>query len=61
LRHRLKIAYVCDGQRVPEDLHAAHRKRVWLLRAALKLTELKAPVRDEAYCARNFGRANAHA
>jgi flagellar biosynthesis protein FlhF len=23
LRHRLKIAYVCDGQRVPDDLHAA--------------------------------------
>jgi Mrp family chromosome partitioning ATPase len=23
LRHKLKIAYVCDGQRVPEDLHAA--------------------------------------
>jgi flagellar biosynthesis protein FlhF len=24
LRHKLKIAYLCDGQRVPEDLHAAH-------------------------------------
>ncbi len=61
LRHRLKIAYVCDGQRVPEDLHAAHQKRVWLLRAALKLKDVKAPVRDEAYFVRNFGRASAHA
>lgn len=61
LRHRLKIAYVCDGQRVPEDLHAAHQKRVWLVRAAQQLKESRPPMRDEAYCARNFGRARAHA
>jgi flagellar biosynthesis protein FlhF len=61
LRHRLKIAYVCDGQRVPEDLHAAHQKRVWLLRTALHLKELRAPARDEAYYVRNFGRTPAHA
>jgi flagellar biosynthesis protein FlhF len=60
LRHKLKIAYVCDGQRVPEDLHAAHQKRVWLMRAALKL-KADAPPRDEAYFVRNFGRASAHA
>jgi flagellar biosynthesis protein FlhF len=61
LRHRLKIAYVCDGQRVPEDLHAAHQKRVWLVRAALKLKEGRPPIRDEAYYVRNFGRAAVHA
>ena len=61
LRHRLKIAYVCDGQRVPEDLHAAHQRRVWLLRTALRLKELRSPARDEAYYVRNFGRAPAHA
>jgi flagellar biosynthesis protein FlhF len=61
LRHKLKIAYVCDGQRVPEDLHAAHQKRVWLVRAALQLKERRPPQRDEAYFARNFGRAPAHA
>src|ERR1700677_3560247 len=61
LRHRLKIAYVCDGQRVPEDLHAAHQKRVWLLRTALRLKELRAPARDEAYYVRNFGGTPAHA
>jgi len=60
LRHKLKIAYVCDGQRVPEDLHAAHQKRVWLVRAALSL-KADAPPRDEAYFVRNFGRASAHA
>src|SRR6202042_1471953 len=61
LRHRLKIAYVCDGQRVPEDLHAANQRRVWLVRAALQLKERRPPVRDEAYFVRNFGRARAHA
>jgi flagellar biosynthesis protein FlhF len=61
LRHKLKIAYVCDGQRVPEDLHAAHLKRVWLIRAAMQLTERVPRARDEAALARNFGGASAHA
>jgi flagellar biosynthesis protein FlhF len=61
LRNKLQIAYVCDGQRVPDDLHAAHQKRVWLIRAALKLKERAPPARDEAALARKFGRASAHA
>ena len=61
LRHKLKIAYVCDGQRVPEDLHAAHQKRVWLIRAALQLKDRVPRPRNEASLARAFGRAAAHA
>ncbi len=61
VRHRLKIAYVCDGQRVPEDLHSAHRKRVWLVRTAMALKQGKPALRDEAYYVRNFGRGTAHA
>jgi flagellar biosynthesis protein FlhF len=61
LRHKLKIAYICDGQRVPEDLHAAHLKRVWLIRAAMQLMEQVPRARDEAALARNFGGASAHA
>ncbi len=61
LRHRLRIAYLCDGQRVPEDLHSAHQRRVWLVRAALKLKERAPPRPDDGYYARNFGRARAHA
>jgi flagellar biosynthesis protein FlhF len=61
LRHRLKIAYVCNGQKVPEDLHAANQKRVWLVRTALEMKERGTPRRDEAYLARHFGRAPAHA
>jgi flagellar biosynthesis protein FlhF len=61
LRHKLRIAYLCTGQRVPEDLHAAHERRVWLIRTALKLKEGAPPRIDESYYARNFGRAAAHA
>jgi flagellar biosynthesis protein FlhF len=61
IRHKLKIAYVCDGQRVPEDLHAAHQRRIWLVRAALKMKRGAPRQRDEAYLARNFGRVPAHA
>jgi flagellar biosynthesis protein FlhF len=62
LRHKLRIAYLCNGQRVPEDLYAAHERRVWLVRAAHKLKE-SAPQRrgNDAYLARNFGGAQAHA
>jgi flagellar biosynthesis protein FlhF len=61
LRHKLQVAYVCDGQRVPEDLHGALQKRVWLIRTALKLKEGAPRPRNEASLARAFGRAAAHA
>ena len=61
LRHKLHIAYVCDGQRVPEDLHAAHERRVWLVRTARKLKERAPTPVSESHLARNFGRAPAHA
>jgi len=61
LRHHLKVAYVCNGQRVPEDLHASHLKRIWLVREALELARRSPSARDEAYFARNFGGVAAHA
>jgi flagellar biosynthesis protein FlhF len=61
LRHKLKIAYICNGQRVPEDLHASHLKRIWLVREALELGQRSPAARDETYFARNFGGAPAHA
>jgi flagellar biosynthesis protein FlhF len=60
VRHKLKIAFVCNGQRVPDDLHAAYLKRAWLIWVARKLTE-RAPPRSEAYLARHFGRGVVHA
>jgi flagellar biosynthesis protein FlhF len=37
MRHGLPIAYLCNGQRVPDDLHGAFSRRVWLVRAAIRL------------------------
>jgi flagellar biosynthesis protein FlhF len=61
LRHKLPIAYLCTGQRVPEDLHAAHLRKVWLIQLATKLKERTPTLPNEGYLARNFGRASAHA
>jgi flagellar biosynthesis protein FlhF len=61
LRRELPIAYLCNGQRVPEDLHDAESKRLWLVRTALSLKERNAPPPDESFMARNFGRAHSHA
>ena len=61
LRHKLPIAYLCDGQRVPEDLHSAHQRRVWLAREAQRLREHAAPRGNDGHHARQFGRALAHA
>jgi len=61
LRHKLRIAYLCTGQRVPEDLHAAQKRKVWLIRVAMKLRENAPPRPNDGYFARNFGRASAHA
>jgi flagellar biosynthesis protein FlhF len=64
LRHKLPIAYVCDGQRVPEDLHAAHNRRLWLVSAALQLQETShcgAPTRsDTSYLARRYTAGASH-
>ena len=35
IRHDLPIAFVADGQRIPDDLHAASRKRLWLVNQAV--------------------------
>jgi flagellar biosynthesis protein FlhF len=60
LRHRLPIAYLCNGQRVPEDMHAAHRRRVWLVKAALTLKQSKPRARDVAARIRTSGEAHVH-
>jgi flagellar biosynthesis protein FlhF len=37
LQSSLPLAYIADGQRVPEDLHLAGRKRAWLIQRAMRL------------------------
>jgi flagellar biosynthesis protein FlhF len=51
----LPVAYLSDGQRVPEDLHRAAPKRFWLLQNALKLAANGAAAPDEHELAARFG------
>jgi flagellar biosynthesis protein FlhF len=51
----LPIAYLADGQRVPEDLHRAAPKRFWLLHSALKLSANAASAPEEHELAEAFG------
>jgi flagellar biosynthesis GTPase FlhF len=51
----LPVAYLSDGQRVPEDLHRAAPKRFWLLHNALKLSANSGVTPDENELADRFG------
>jgi flagellar biosynthesis protein FlhF len=51
----LPVAYLSDGQRVPEDLHRAAPKRFWLLHNALKLSASSSLAPDEHELAARFG------
>ncbi|HZF28070.1 MAG TPA: flagellar biosynthesis protein FlhF [Gammaproteobacteria bacterium] len=55
IRHELPIAYLSDGQRVPEDLHLASPKRFWLMHSAIKLTQDPGSAPDENELAEHFG------
>jgi flagellar biosynthesis protein FlhF len=52
---RLPVAYLSDGQRVPEDLHCAAPKRFWLLHNALKLSASSGVAPDDNELAARFG------
>jgi flagellar biosynthesis protein FlhF len=56
LQAKLPIAYISDGQRVPEDLHLAGRKRSWVIQTALRLAHDYALKPDEAELAEQFTR-----
>jgi flagellar biosynthesis protein FlhF len=55
IRAGLPIAYLSDGQRVPEDLHLAAPKRFWLMHNAVKLTHSAAVPPDENELEASFG------
>ncbi len=60
MRARLPIAELCDGQRVPEDLHGAAPRRLWLVRRAIKLRQQSGKVADPGYLAEHFGGVKVH-
>jgi flagellar biosynthesis protein FlhF len=60
IRHALPLAQLCDGQRVPQDLHAAPRRRVWLVKSAVKLARAARGRVDDNYMAEHFGKVAAN-
>jgi flagellar biosynthesis protein FlhF len=55
IRSGLPLAYLSDGQRVPEDLHLAAPKRFWLLHNAVKLALAPAFTPSEEELADTYG------
>ncbi|MFO1406066.1 MAG: flagellar biosynthesis protein FlhF [Steroidobacteraceae bacterium] len=60
-RRGLPLAWCANGQRVPEDIHPAYNKRMWLVATAVSLARRRPPALDEGVLARRFREAAVHA
>lgn len=62
IRHGLPAAWLADGQQIPDDLHPAHEKKLWLIEEAVARMEASEPRIDECTMAETCGQAGvAHA
>lgn len=62
IRNDLPACWFSDGQQIPDDLHPAARKRMWLLNQAVDCLEHNEPAIDEQFMAANYATgAVAHA
>jgi len=62
IRHALPLAWLADGQCIPDDLHPAAQKLAWLIKKAIELASGSGAVDavDEAYLASHFGKVAQH-
>jgi flagellar biosynthesis protein FlhF len=60
VRSGLPLAYVANGQRVPEDLHFAKPRQTWLVKSALELMSRRDDV-NEDFMAEHFAEVSVHA
>jgi len=58
IRHNLPIAYLSDGQRVPDDLYSAEKKKLWLVNQAVECMQASEAKVNERVMAENFIEAN---
>jgi flagellar biosynthesis protein FlhF len=58
IRHDLRAAWFSDGQRIPEDLHAAAHKKLWLINQAVECMERSQPRIDERTMAEQYTQAS---
>ncbi|NNF15919.1 MAG: flagellar biosynthesis protein FlhF [Gammaproteobacteria bacterium] len=61
IRHQLPIAFFANGQRVPEDLHAAAGKKNAMVNYGMRLMRESRHRLSEEFMARNFGEVRTHA
>lgn len=61
VRTGLPLAYVANGQRVPEDLHLMKNRQSWLAKMAVELMRKDTRVVDADTLARTFSEAPNHA
>lgn len=61
IRSGLPLAYVANGQRVPEDLHLMRNRQSWLAKMAVELMRRESRVVDADTLARNFSEVASHA
>lgn len=54
LRSGIPLAYVTDGQRIPEDLHDAAQARAWLVKQATELMRKRRVFVSDRYMSENF-------
>ncbi|MEM7503274.1 MAG: hypothetical protein AAF417_14570 [Pseudomonadota bacterium] len=60
IRHNLPSAWFSDGQRIPDDLHAAADRRLWLINQAVECLQASDPQVDERLLAERYGQVNVH-
>ena len=58
IRNDLSALWFSDGQRIPDDLHAAMRKRLWLVTQAVECMQASGPRIDERTMAENYAQAS---
>lgn len=61
IRSTLPLAYVANGQRVPEDLHLMHNRQSWLAKMAVELMRRDNRATDVETLAQNFSEVATHA
>ena len=60
IRSGLPLAYVANGQRVPEDLHFAKPRQTWLVKSALELMSRQDEF-NEDFMAEHFAEVSVNA
>ncbi len=58
IRNDLSALWFSDGQRIPDDLHAAVRKRLWLVTKAVECMKASGPRINERTMAENYAKAS---